>query len=288
MVRCAAEGAESARPPNYSIACVSARETLIASKPSSKSACYCRISNTPWLCRCLRTSRWLVLPRGLGTFGFLAIEHPPRDHGNDILGRLFGLLRRDIDPGFTRASRMITRQVLGRSGRSWPYCRRSWRCALAKVTEMRMCDQAISASISTYRQAPGRAYLAFARRRLDEPFPYVLGDAAIREGARQRGIASQAVLIAPASTAKGGARCWRWSWHNRRKHIVVEGVSSQPQGRPVGRRVRRLRRSPGSQEGDRRALPEASGSVATCTFSEMPWTTCRENADDCLQELRWL
>ena len=149
-----------------------------------------------------------------------------------------------------------------------------------KITE-ELCGYRFSAStISNIVKRLDAQLLAFARRRLDEPFPYVIVDARY-EKVRDNGvIASQAVLIALGIDGEGRRQVLAVGAGQPGKHIVVEGVSSQPQGaRPVGRRVRRLRRSPGSQEGrSPKSFPRRPGSVATCTFSEMPWTTCRENA----------
>ena len=74
-----------------------------------------------------------------------------------------------------------------------------------------------------------------------------------REGARQRGDRFPGGADRAPSTAKGGARCWRWSWPTGKAHRRGRGFFSASRSAACRRRVRRLRRSPGSQEGDRRS-----------------------------------
>ena len=131
-----------------------------------------------------------------------------------------------------------------------------------KITE-ELCGYRFSAStISNIVKRLDAQLLAFARRRLDEPFPYVIVDARY-EKVRDNGvIASQAVLIALGIDGEGRRQVLAVELANRESTSSWKGFSSQPQGaRPVGRRVRRLRRSPGSQEGDRRS-PSRGGLAA--------------------------
>jgi len=56
------------------------------------------------------------------------------------------------------------------------------------------------------------ALARFASRPLDEVYPYLILDARYEKVREDGVIRSQAVLIAIASTGKGSARCWQWSW----------------------------------------------------------------------------
>jgi putative transposase len=158
------------------------------------------------------------------------------------------------------------------------------------VTEA-LCGHAFSASaISTINKSLDQALRAFAERRLEEPFPYLILDARY-ERVREAGvIRSRAVLIAVAVDGEGrrqvlgvdlANRESRTSWRDfllaikERGLFGVEFVVSD------------------DHEGLRQAIREVlSGAV---------WQRCyvhflrnalghlpRKLADDCLQELRWI
>ena len=92
------------------------------------------------------------------------------------------------------------------------------------VTEA-LCGHEFSASaISEANKSLDATLTAFARRRLSEPYPYLILDARyerVREGGV---IASQAVLIAVAVDGEGRRQslpprrrgCWRWNWPTAR------------------------------------------------------------------------
>jgi hypothetical protein len=75
------------------------------------------------------------------------------------------------------------------------------------VTEA-LCGHAFSASaISTINKSLDEALHAFAERRLEEPFPYLILDARYERVREDGVIRSRAVLIAVRSMARVGARC---------------------------------------------------------------------------------
>src|SRR6201987_2800414 len=158
------------------------------------------------------------------------------------------------------------------------------------VTEA-LCGHAFSASaISNINKSLDETLKAFAERRLDEPFPYLILDARY-EKIREAGvILSQAVLIAVAVDGEGrgrglgvdlASRESRASWRDfllrlkERGLFGVEFVVSD------------------DHEGLRQAIREV--------LPGAPWQRCyvhflrnaldhlpRKLADDCLQELRWI
>jgi putative transposase len=111
-----------------------------------------------------------------------------------------------------------------------------------EVTET-LCGHGFSATlVSEMNRTLDTALTAFATRRRDEPYPYLILDARY-ERAREGGIiASQAVLIAVAVDREG-----------RRQIIGVELASRQ----------------------SARSWRRPHGSAVTCIFCAMRWITCR-------------
>ena len=158
------------------------------------------------------------------------------------------------------------------------------------VTET-LCGHAFSASaISNINKSLDEALRAFAERRLDEPFPYLILDARY-EKIRQAGvIISQAVLIAVAVDGEGrrqvlgvdlANRESRTSWRDfllalkERGLFGVEFVVSDDHE--------------GLRQAIREVLPGADWQRCYVHFlrnalDHLP----RKLADDCLQELRWI
>ena len=158
------------------------------------------------------------------------------------------------------------------------------------VTEA-LCGHAFSASaISTINKSLDQALRAFAERRLEEPFPYLILDARYERVREDGVIRSRAVLIAVAVDGEGrrqvlgvdlANRESRTSWRDfllalkERGLFSVEFVVSD------------------DHEGLRQAIREILPGAAwqRCyvhflrnTLDHLP----RKLADDCLQELRWI
>ena len=158
------------------------------------------------------------------------------------------------------------------------------------VTEA-LCGHAFSASaISTINKSLDQALRAFAERRLEEPFPYLILDARC-ERVREAGvIRSRAVLIAVAVDGEGrrqvlgvdlANRESRTSWRDfllaikERGLFGVEFVVSDDHE--------------GLRQAIREVLPGAVWQRCYVHFlrnalGHLP----RKLADDCLQELRWI
>ncbi|MHB1513670.1 IS256 family transposase [Acidiferrobacter sp.] len=158
------------------------------------------------------------------------------------------------------------------------------------ITE-ELCGHSFSASsISTINKGLDEALTAFAERRLDEPYPYLILDARyekVREGGVIR---SQAVLIA-IGIHQGG----------RREVLAVDRASRESQSSWKDFLVRLKDRGLHGVEfvvsDDHAGLRKAITEVLT----EAAWQRCyvhflrnaldylpRKADDDCLQELRWL
>ena len=159
-----------------------------------------------------------------------------------------------------------------------------------KITE-ELCGYRFSAStISTIVKRLDEQLLAFARRRLDEPFPYVIVDARY-EKVRDNGvIASQAVLIALGIDGEGRRQVLAVDLANR------ESTSSW-KGFLLSLRERGLSGVEFVVSDDHPGLKKAISEV----LGEAAWQRCyvhflrnaldhmpRKRDDDCLQELRWL
>ena len=148
------------------------------------------------------------------------------------------------------------------------------------ITE-ELCGHSFSAStISAHQQELGRGAGAFAQRRLDEEYPYVIVDARY-EKVREDGIIhSQAVLMAIGI-----------NWEGQRQVLGVELANreSQTSWREflLALKQRGLRGvelvvsddHAGLQRGDRaRCCRKRPGSAATCTSCATRSTTCRAKA----------
>jgi putative transposase len=158
------------------------------------------------------------------------------------------------------------------------------------VTEQ-LCGHSFSASsVSEMNKTLDAVLTAFATRRLDEPYPYLILDARY-ERAREGGvIASQAALIAIAVASDGhrqvlavdlanreSASSWRdflLELKQRGLHSVEFVVSDD---------------HPGLKQAIREVLPEAAWQRCYVHFlrNAMDHLPRRGN-DDCLQELRWI
>jgi len=157
------------------------------------------------------------------------------------------------------------------------------------VTE-ELCGHSFSASsISAIMQQTEERLQEFARRRLEDPMPYLILDARY-ERVREAGvIRSQAVLIAVAV-----------DWDGRRQIVGVELANRESQSSwrdfLIGLRDRGLHGvefavsddHPGLVKAIREVLPEAAWQRCYVHFlrnalDHMP----RRAHDDCLQELRW-
>jgi hypothetical protein len=158
------------------------------------------------------------------------------------------------------------------------------------VTET-LCGHSFSASsVSEMNRTLDAALTAFATRRLDEPYPYLILDARyerVREGGV---IASQAVLIAVAVDAEG-----------RRQILAVELANRESTSSwrefLLGLRQRGLHGVEFVVSDDHAGLKQAIREV----LAEAAWQRCyvhflrnaldylpRRANDDCLQELRWI
>jgi putative transposase len=158
------------------------------------------------------------------------------------------------------------------------------------ITE-ELCGHAFSASsISAINKRLDESLAAFARRPLQEPFPYLILDARY-EKVREAGVVmSQAVLIAVGI-----------DWDGRRQILAVEMASRESRSAwrdfLVGLKARGLKGVELVVSDDHAGLVAAIGEV----IPEAAWQRCyvhflrnaldhlpRKHADDCLQELRWL
>ncbi len=158
------------------------------------------------------------------------------------------------------------------------------------VTET-LCGHSFSASsVSEMNRKLDAALTAFATRRLDEPYPYLILDARY-ERAREGGvIASQAVLIAVAVDAEG-----------RRQILAVELANRESTSSwrefLLGLKQRGLHGvefvvsddHAGLTQAIREVLPEAAWQRCYVHFlrNALDYLPRRAN-DDCLQELRWI
>jgi putative transposase len=159
-----------------------------------------------------------------------------------------------------------------------------------EVTET-LCGHSFSASsISSMNQSLDAALTAFAGRRLDEPYPYLILDARY-ERVREAGvIASQAVLIAVAVDGEGRRQILGVDLANR------ESISSW-RDFLLGLRQRGLHGvefvvsddHPGLKQAIREILGEAVWQRCYVHFlrNALDYLPRRAN-DDCLQELRWI
>ncbi|MER8899586.1 IS256 family transposase [Mesorhizobium sp. M0676] len=158
------------------------------------------------------------------------------------------------------------------------------------ITE-ELCGHAFSASsISAINKRLDESLAAFARRPLQEPFPYLILDARY-EKVREAGVVmSQAVLIAVGI-----------DWDGRRQILAVEMANRESRSAwrdfLVGLKSRGLKGVELVVSDDHAGLVAAIGEV----IPEAAWQRCyvhflrnaldhlpRKHGDDCLQELRWL
>ncbi len=158
------------------------------------------------------------------------------------------------------------------------------------ITE-ELCGHSFSASaISAINKRMDEALSRFARRRLEEPFPYVILDARY-EKVRENGvIGSQAVLIGLGI-----------DWEGRRQVLAVEMANRESRsswkGFLTGLKERGLHGVEFVVSDDHAGLKKAIAEV----LPEASWQRCyvhflrnaldympRKRDDDCLQELRWL
>ncbi|WP_245271911.1 IS256 family transposase [Mesorhizobium sp. LNJC391B00] len=158
------------------------------------------------------------------------------------------------------------------------------------ITE-ELCGHAFSASsISAINKRLDESLAAFARRPLQEPFPYLILDARY-EKVREAGVVmSQAVLIAVGI-----------DWDGRRQILAVEMANRESRSAwrdfLVGLKARGLKGVELVVSDDHAGLVAAIGEV----IPEAAWQRCyvhflrnaldhlpRKHGDDCLQELRWL
>jgi putative transposase len=158
------------------------------------------------------------------------------------------------------------------------------------ITE-ELCGHAFSASsISAINKRLDESLAAFARRPLQEPFPYLILDARY-EKVREAGVVmSQAVLIAVGI-----------DWDGRRQILAVEMANRESRSAwrdfLVGLKARGLKGVELVVSDDHAGLVAAIGEVVP----EAAWQRCyvhflrnaldhlpRKHGDDCLQELRWL
>lgn len=158
------------------------------------------------------------------------------------------------------------------------------------ITE-ELCGHAFSASsISAINKRLDESLAAFARRPLQEPFPYLILDARY-EKVREGGVVmSQAVLIAVGI-----------DWDGRRQILAVEMANRESRSAwrdfLVDLKARGLKGVELVVSDDHAGLVAAIGEV----IPEAAWQRCyvhflrnaldhlpRKHADDCLQELRWL
>ena len=159
-----------------------------------------------------------------------------------------------------------------------------------KITE-ELCGYRFSAStISTIVKRLDAQLLAFARRRLDEPFPYVIVDAR-NEKVRDNGvIASQAVLIALGIDGEGRRQVLAVELANRESTSSWKGFLLSLKERGLsGVEFVVSDDHPGLKKAIAEVLPEAAWQRCYVHFlrnalDHMP----RKRDDDCLQELRWL
>ncbi|ESY59943.1 transposase ISRM5 [Mesorhizobium sp. LNHC252B00] len=147
-----------------------------------------------------------------------------------------------------------------------------------------------ASSISAINKRLDESLAAFARRPLQEPFPYLILDARY-EKVREAGVVmSQAVLIAVGI-----------DWDGRRQILAVEMANRESRSAwrdfLVGLKARGLKGVELVVSDDHAGLVAAIGEV----IPEAAWQRCyvhflrnaldhlpRKHGDDCLQELRWL
>src|ERR1700740_518463 len=158
------------------------------------------------------------------------------------------------------------------------------------VTEA-LCGHSFSASaISTINKSLDETLKAFAERRLDEPFPYLILDARY-EKVREAGIiVSHAVLVAVAVDGEGQRQIIGVDLANRESHSSWRDFLSALKGRGLfGVEFVVSHDHPGLKQAIREVLPGAAWQGCYVHFlrnalDHLP----RKLADDCLQELRWI
>lgn len=210
----------------------------------------------------------------------------------------------------TRVGKLELRVPQDRSGRFstelFERYQRSERALVATLAEMyvqgvstrkvkaiteELCGHAFSASsISAINKRLDESLAAFARRALQEPFPYLILDARY-EKVREAGVVmSQAVLIAVGI-----------DWDGRRQILAVEMANRESHSAwkdfLVALKARGLKGVELVVSDDHAGLVAAIGEV----IPQAAWQRCyvhflrnaldhlpRKHGDDCLQELRWL
>jgi putative transposase len=210
----------------------------------------------------------------------------------------------------TRVGKLELRVPQDRSGRFstelFERYQRSERALVATLAEMyvqgvstrkvkaiteELCGHAFSASsISAINKRLDESLAAFARRPLQEPFPYLILDARY-EKVREGGVVmSQAVLIAVGI-----------DWDGRRQILAVEMANRESRSAwkdfLVSLKARGLKGVELVVSDDHAGLVAAIGEV----IPQAAWQRCyvhflrnaldhlpRKHGDDCLQELRWL
>jgi putative transposase len=179
----------------------------------------------------------------------------PRDRGGEFSTALFERYARSEKALVAALAEMYVQGVSTRKVKT--------------ITE-ELCGHSFSAStISAINKGLDEALARFAHRPLDEPYPYLILDARY-ERVRDSGvIAHQAVLIAIGI-----------NWEGKRQVLAVEMANRESQSswkdfllrlegtRPVGRRIRRLRRPCRAEEGDLRGSDGSGLAALLCAFSE--------------------
>jgi putative transposase len=144
------------------------------------------------------------------------------------------------------------------------------------VTEA-LCGHEFSAStISEANKSLDASLTAFSRRKLSEPYPYLILDARYERVREDGVIARQAVLIAVAVDGEGRRQVLAVDLANRESRSSWRDFLLDLQQRGLrGVEFVVSDDHPGLKAAIREVLSEAVGSAATCTSSGTRWTTCR-------------
>ena len=207
------------------------------------------------------------------------VELRVREATNEFARDVMGAVIENRDDGASR---------IERDGQSW------FRVAVTPKTIMTSLGPVTyrfsASTISTIVKRLDAQLLAFARRRLDEPFPYVIVDARY-EKVRDNGvIASQAVLIALGIDGEGRRQVLAVELANRESTSSWKGFLLSLKERGLsGVEFVVSDDHPGLKKAIAEVLPEAAWQRCYVHFlrnalDHMP----RKRDDDCLQELRWL
>ena len=158
------------------------------------------------------------------------------------------------------------------------------------ITE-ELCGHAFSASaISAVNKTLDESLEKFAKRPLEEAYPYLVLDARYEKVREDGVIRSQAVQIAIGINERAGGRSWRWSWPTGKAQTSWKDFLLELKSRGLrGVEFVVSDDHPGLKRAIAEVLPEAVWQRCYVHFlrnalDHLP----RKAVDDCLQELRWI